>query len=90
VALARRVCANHPERAAHAVCMSCRKNVCGECATEWDGINYCVTCLAARRLGERRGSALLAGFSALLACALLFALSAELMVWFGALLGGFL
>jgi succinate dehydrogenase/fumarate reductase-like Fe-S protein len=49
-------CANHKDRPAHAVCMSCRKDVCGECATEWDGINYCVSCLAARRKSERRRS----------------------------------
>ncbi len=88
MAMARRVCANHHDRAAHAVCMSCRKDVCGECATEWDGINYCVTCLAARRQRERSGSALLAAFATLLACALLVALSVELMVWSAALLGG--
>jgi hypothetical protein len=70
--------------------MSCHKDVCGECATEWDGINYCVTCLAARRRGERGGGALLSGLAALLAGALLFVVSAELMVWAGALLGGFL
>jgi hypothetical protein len=29
--------------------MSCRKAVCQECATTWDGINYCNTCLAEKR-----------------------------------------
>jgi hypothetical protein len=39
--------------------MSCRKTVCAECATRWEGINYCVTCLQARRAGVRtRGSVL--------------------------------
>jgi hypothetical protein len=46
-------CANHPERAAHAVCMACRKTVCQECATEWDGINFCAACLSGRREQSR-------------------------------------
>jgi hypothetical protein len=50
-------CAHHPERYAHALCMSCHKGVCQECATTWDGINYCTRCLAERRKAEapRRG-----------------------------------
>jgi hypothetical protein len=42
-------CAHHPDRQAHALCMSCHKGVCQECATTWDGINYCTKCLAERR-----------------------------------------
>ncbi len=26
--------------------MSCRLAFCAECATEWEGINYCHSCLA--------------------------------------------
>ena len=52
--LERRHCANHPDRPAHAVCMACRKVVCQECATEWDGVNYCVACLAEKRAGARK------------------------------------
>ena len=87
---ARRVCANHRDRTAHAVCMTCHKDVCGECATEWDGINYCVACLAARRRAERRRSPLLGAISVAAAAALLAALSVELMVRLGTLLGGIL
>ena len=56
--LKKKYCANHPERLAHSLCMSCRKMVCQECATEWDGINYCVACLKLQRSdSRRRGSA---------------------------------
>lgn len=39
-------CARHFDRATHALCMSCRLGFCAECATEWEGINYCHSCLA--------------------------------------------
>ena len=79
------VCANHQGRPGHALCMSCRKVVCQECATEWDGINYCVACLAARR-GASRGES--STFGLLLAVGVgvvLFFLAARLMVWVGVL-----
>ena len=65
--------------------MSCRKVVCQECATEWDGINYCSACLAVRRGAARGGSSTLGllvtgGFSIVLAF-----LAARLMVWVGVL-----
>jgi len=40
-------CRNHPEREAIGICVRCRTRVCSECVTKVDGINYCVTCLAA-------------------------------------------
>jgi hypothetical protein len=85
---ARRVCAHHPDRAGHAACMACRRVVCQECATTWDGIHYCVACLAERRrTAEGRGS--WAGLALLaLACAGLLAVTARLMVWVGVTLAG--
>ena len=68
--------------------MSCRKTVCGECATEWDGINYCVACLAARRQAVRGRASLVGWASALLAGTLLFYWSLRLMVWLGVLVAG--
>jgi hypothetical protein len=65
--------------------MSCGAAVCQECATTWDGINHCATCLARRgRTRETRRTwpalvlvvALSWGF---------FWLGARLMVWAGAL-----
>jgi hypothetical protein len=39
--------------------MSCRKVVCQECATTWDGVNHCRPCLSQKRAAtEQRGSAL--------------------------------
>ena len=45
-ALARRSCAEHPDRHSHAVCIQCGKQLCQECTTQWEGINYCRACLA--------------------------------------------
>lgn len=42
-------CLRHPERHGVARCMACNVAVCQECATRFDGINYCVTCLAKTR-----------------------------------------
>jgi B-box zinc finger protein len=83
---ARHVCANHPDRPAHAVCMACRKAVCGECATEWDGINYCVSCLAAQRRAGRGTRSTLGALSLALASVLLFGAAVRLMVWLGVLM----
>jgi hypothetical protein len=70
--------------------MACRKVVCQECATEWDGINYCVACLAERRLAVRSSSSLLGWAAVLLASALLFVACARLMVWAGVFVAEFL
>ncbi len=43
-----KTCIRHPQRAGFAVCMACRQVVCQECATTWDGINFCRDCLAKR------------------------------------------
>lgn len=83
-----RACANHPGRAAYALCMSCRSSICQECATQWDGIWHCTKCLAAKRgaSAQRTGKA---GWLLLAAAALLLLFASErLMVWSGALLAG--
>ncbi len=74
-------CANHADRYGHAICMSCRKTLCQECATEWDGIFHCAACLAARRTsssaaGKGLGFVLVAGASAAL-----FLLGPRVLVW---------
>jgi B-box zinc finger protein len=51
-------CANHPGRPALALCVSCRKRICAACATSWEGIQYCASCLAERRAAVRPGRAL--------------------------------
>ena len=85
---AARFCVHHPARPAFAVCMTCRKPVCQECATQWDGIYHCTTCLAARRGATVRRSRAAGWISVAAASVLLLYLSARLMVWAGALIAG--
>ncbi len=48
-------CANHPDRAAIGICVSCQKVVCASCSTRLQGRNFCRSCLerrASRSAGE--------------------------------------
>ena len=74
-------CAHHPDRPAHALCMSCHKGVCQECATTWDGINYCTSCLAERRRSSGPRSSWISVVPVVLAAAGLFWAVARLTVW---------
>jgi hypothetical protein len=65
-------CFYHPERSGIGICVECRRVICLECTTQFEGINRCATCLAARlaatqKLKERNdwafGSLFLAGLS---------------------------
>jgi len=52
-------CHYHPERAGLGVCVECRRVICRECTTQFEGINRCASCLAQRLRalegpGERR------------------------------------
>jgi hypothetical protein len=66
--------------------MSCRKTVCQECATDWDGIYYCSPCLAVRRRGAAGGAALPALLLVLAVSAALFLAGPTLLVWAATLL----
>ena len=79
-------CAHHPERPAHALCMSCHRAVCQECATTWEGINYCAPCLARRRQLPRTSTPWAGWLLVLGAAAGLFWVVTRLMVWAGVLL----
>lgn len=81
MALKQAQCANHPDRYGHAVCMTCRKTLCQECATAWDGINYCTACLSAKRTKTKASSPALGYILVAVACALLFAIGPKLLVW---------
>jgi hypothetical protein len=85
---ARRVCAHHPDRAGHATCMACRRVMCQECATTWDGIHYCVECLARRRHAAEGRTSWVGFIVVALACVALVAATARLMVWAGVTLAG--
>ncbi len=76
-------CANHPDRAGSALCMTCRKIVCQECATQWDGINYCVACLALRRDASRESSTALQWVLWAAVVLGLFFVASHLIVWTG-------
>jgi len=81
-------CAQHPQRQAFALCMSCHNPLCQECATQWDGIWHCARCLAAKRRATRPRSRALGWISAAIAALLLLFLSARVLVWAGALIAG--
>jgi hypothetical protein len=81
-------CAHHPDRAGHALCMDCRRVVCEECATDWQGINYCAPCLGKRRQAARAVRAWPGRVALLLACAALVVILTRLMAWTGVLLAG--
>jgi hypothetical protein len=47
-------CHYHSDRPGLGVCVECRHVVCRECTTQFDGINRCAACLAARLEKSRR------------------------------------
>ena len=78
-----RFCENHPDRHAHALCMSCRKHVCNACATQWEGINYCVTCLAKMATVTKSGAAAGGWVAVLVAIVLLLWATTKFVVLYG-------
>ena len=81
-------CANHAGRSASALCLTCRRSLCQECATTWDGINYCANCLRGRRKETAHSKAIGGWISLGVASGLLFYLLGAIMVWLGALITG--
>lgn len=49
-------CHYHPERAGLGVCVECRRVICRECTTQFEGINRCASCLE-KRLQALQGPA---------------------------------
>jgi hypothetical protein len=41
-------CHYHPDRAGLGVCVECRRVICRECTTQFEGINRCASCLEKR------------------------------------------
>jgi hypothetical protein len=66
--------------------MTCRKTVCQECATEWDGVYYCSPCLGKQRKESGARSPVWGGILVMLAAAALFAVGPKLLVWGATLL----
>ena len=82
-------CSFHPGRAAFARCMSCAKMLCQTCATQWDGIWHCASCLGAIRGAAVQRSPWLA-WVGVIGVSLFFLYSgARVMVWAAALIAGF-
>ncbi len=68
--------------------MSCRRAVCQECATTWDGIHYCAACLAELRRARGGRGDWIALLVVLAAAGVLFWTLARVMVWTGVLVVG--
>ena len=81
-------CTYHADRPAFARCMSCAKMLCQECATQWDGIWHCASCLGAKRgaRGQRSGVGSFLG-AAVLSLIFLYC-GARVMVWTSAFIAG--
>ena len=41
-------CHYHPERPGLGICVECRRVICHECTTQFEGINRCAQCLEKR------------------------------------------
>jgi hypothetical protein len=41
-------CHYHPERTGLGICVECRRVICRECTTQFEGINRCARCLEQR------------------------------------------
>lgn len=68
--------------------MSCAKNLCQECATQWEGIWHCAACLAVKRGAVVQRSPVWNWFAVItLSFVMLFA-GARLMVWTAAVIAG--
>lgn len=80
-------CTNHLDREAIGICVECRSRVCSECVTKVDGINYCVSCLAAlaERSARRAPSEVRATASWLAGLSALALLGAAVLVTWGLL-----
>jgi len=50
-------CQYHPERMGIGICVECRSVICQECSTQFEGINRCARCLAARHAAASRAPA---------------------------------
>jgi hypothetical protein len=69
--------------------MSCRKRLCQECATSWDGIWYCAQCLGTRRVAQVERSSVLNWIAVVTTSLVLLYSGARVLVWAGAMIAGF-
>ncbi len=86
--LAAKLCQSHPQRAAFAVCMKCRKPLCQECATQWNGVYHCAQCLTAQRGATKSRRRVVGWVTVTAGAVILLYIGAKTMVWAGALIAG--
>lgn len=65
--------------------MRCGSSICQECATQWEGINYCASCLGEIRHPSAGNSSARGWIALSLTGLLLFAALLWLRVWMGVL-----
>ena len=68
--------------------MNCKKVVCQECATQWEGINFCVACLKSKREKSTEKSTVAGWLAISAAIVLLFYAASGLMAWSASILAG--
>lgn len=61
--------------------MACQKTICRECATEWEGINHCVACLARKRKAAVVSGSILGWVTVIGLSILFFVLAPSFLVW---------
>ena len=88
--LAVQTCTHHPERIGFALCMSCHKVVCQECATTWDGVNHCRPCLSRIRAAAEQRTPIAAWLVFAGGGGALFLLAGWAMAWASSLWARFL
>jgi hypothetical protein len=47
-------CHYHPDRAGLGICVECRRVICRECTTQFEGINRCAQCLSAKLAAAKK------------------------------------
>jgi hypothetical protein len=62
--------------------------LCQECATQWDGIWHCATCLGAKRGAQVERSAVFGWIAVVLSSLLFLYAGARVLVWTSALIAG--
>jgi len=47
-------CFYHPDRSGIGICVECKRVICTECTTQFEGINRCAKCLAAKLAAAKK------------------------------------
>jgi hypothetical protein len=66
--------------------MACSKMLCQECATQWDAIWYCASCLGSKRGAAVQRSPIFSWIAVVTLSLLMLFAGARVMVWTAALM----